>query len=353
MEMWDQLATLPLSIDGYALEGLEAEVSSGFPRMTTIVHLSGGGSAGLGEDVVYDSEDHVEFQAAGPQHDFSAVNTLGDFCELIAALDLFPTKQPERGGVSRLYRRWAFDSAGLDLALRQSGLGLPEALGRDTHPLTFAVSVRLGEPPTLEPVTRRLEIDPGLKFKLDPTADWTPGIVDQLAATGAVDSIDFKSFYKGGFAEQQGGVELYELVVPRLPDAWIEDPDLTIPAVDRFLMPHRDRISWDANIHGVTDIEALPFKPRMVNIKPSRLGGLRPLLAAYEYCEANGIGMYSGGQFELGIGREQVQLMASIFHHDSPNDIAPTGWNAPEPVGPLPGSPLPITSLPVGFGVAA
>ena len=38
-----------------------------------------------------------------------------------------------------------------------------------------------------------------------------------------------------------------------------------------------DRITWDAHIHSVADIEALPFPPRMVNIKPSRFGSIRAL----------------------------------------------------------------------------
>ncbi len=80
----------------------------------------------------------------------------------------------------------------------------------------------------------------------------------------------------------------------------------------------------------------------MVNIKPSRLGGLRPLLDAYEYCEERGIGMYGGGQFELGCGRGQIQYLASIFHPDTPNDVAPSGYNENDPSPDLPSSPLPV-----------
>ena len=68
-----------------------------------------------------------------------------------------------------------------------------------------------------------------------------------------------------------------------------------------MLAAHRERFSWDAPIHSIADIEALPYPPRMVNIKPSRLGGLRNLLDAYDYCAERGIGNYGGGQFELGV----------------------------------------------------
>ena len=40
--------------------------------------------------------------------------------------------------------------------------------------------------------------------------------------------------------------------------------------------------------------------------------------------------MYGGGQFELGIGRTQIQELASLFHPDMPNDVAPAEFNEPE-----------------------
>ncbi len=87
----------------------------------------------------------------------------------------------------------------------------------------------------------------------------------------------------------------------------------------------------------------------MVNIKPSRLGGLENLLDAYDYCAARGIGNYGGGQFELGVGRGHIQYLASLFHPDAPNDVAPTGFNLPAPAPGLPNSPLPAAPHALGF----
>ena len=39
--------------------------------------------------------------------------------------------------------------------------------------MTFVVSMRLGEPPSLAPLRARLDRYPSLRFKLDPTSDWT------------------------------------------------------------------------------------------------------------------------------------------------------------------------------------
>jgi hypothetical protein len=344
---FDLLADLPLEVDGYRLEGLRAEVSSGFERRTTVVHLQGAGAEGVGEDVVYQSEDHAALQDAGPIHDLAGRYALGEFCELIDSLDLFPVA-PE-WDVSRLYRRWTFHSAALDLALTQGGRPLHDALQREARPVTFVVSLRLGEPPSLHPLQRRLDRYPTLRFKLDPTSSWTPDLIASLVNTGAVDSLDFKSLYRGTVVDQPPDPVLYRRVIDAFPDAWIEDPDVVTSETAEVLAGVHDRITWDAPIHSIADIESLPFAPRMVNIKPSRIGGLPKLCATYDFCAEQGIGAYGGGQFELGPGRGQAQYLASLFHHDTPNDLAPVGFHENDPRPGLPSSPLPPAASEVGF----
>jgi hypothetical protein len=250
---------------------------------------------------------------------------------------------------SRDYRRWAYESAALDLALRQAGTNLAAAVGREPRPVTFVMSLRLGEPATIEPLSRRLESYPTLRFKLDPTASWNEALVQELVDTGAVDSVDFKGHYKGTVVDVEASPGLYKMVADAFPDAWIEDPDLSRPELAATLTGAHDRITWDAPIHSVADIEALPFTPKMVNIKPSRFGPLSRLFAAYDYCEANGIGAYGGGQFELGPGRGHIQYLASLFHPDTPNDVAPSPYNLPDPPAGLPVSPLEPTIDALGF----
>ncbi len=347
MSTFDRLAGLPLEIDGYTLDGLRAHVSSGFERLSTVVHLRGGGEEGLGEDVVYEADDHIALQKAGPVHDLSGRFALAEFCQRIDALDLFPVA-PQRE-VSVLYRRWTFHSAALDLALRQAGRPLHEVLGREPQPLRFVVSLRLGEPPSLQPIESRLARYPSLRFKLDPTSSWTPELIGSLVSTGAVDSVDFKSLYRGTVVDQPPDPVLYERVVRAFPQAWIEDPDVVTADTAAALADHHDRITWDAPIHSIADIRALPFPPRMVNLKPSRIGGLAKLCDTYDFCAQHGIGAYGGGQFELGVGRGQAQLLASIFHADTPNDLAPSAFNADDPPEGLPTSPMAPAPEPVGF----
>jgi L-alanine-DL-glutamate epimerase-like enolase superfamily enzyme len=348
MTTFDRLSGLALTVERYELEGLRAQVSSGFERLSTVVRLYGAGHEGIGEDVVYDAGDQELLQQAGPVQPLAGAFTLGEFCELTDGLDLFP-REPEHGEVSRLYRRWTFQSAALDLALRQAGTSLHEALGRRPRPLTFVVSLGLGDPASLEPLRSRLAAYPTLRFKLDAKSSWTPELIAELVATGAVDSVDFKALYHGTVVDVQPDPALYQRVVAAFPHAWLEDPDLVTEGTAAALADAHDRITWDAPIHSIADIESLPFVPRMVNIKPSRIGGLRPLCATYDYCAEHGIGAYGGGQFELGPGRGQAQYLASLFHPDTPNDLAPVGYNEEHPPAGLPSSPLAPAPSPTGF----
>jgi L-alanine-DL-glutamate epimerase-like enolase superfamily enzyme len=349
MSDWERLAGLGLEIEDYSLEGLQASVSSDFERKSTVIHLRGAGEEGLGEDVTYDAPDQEILQAAGPVLELAGRHTVASFCERLAEMSLFP--EPPQREVSQRYRTWAYESAALDLALRQAGIPLHQALGRAPRPVRFVVSLRLGEPPTLKPITARLDLYPELRFKLDPTSSWDEQLIAELVATGAVDSVDFKGYYSGSIVDQAPDPVLYRRVAEAFPEAWIEDPALT-EETDAALAPYRERFSWDAPIHSIEDIEALPYPPTMVNIKPSRLGGLRNLLDAYAYCEQRGIGNYGGGQFELGVGRGQNQYLASMYHPDAPNDVAPTGYNLPQPVAGLPGSPLAVQAAAAGFRLA-
>jgi L-alanine-DL-glutamate epimerase-like enolase superfamily enzyme len=346
MSTYDLLAELPLIVEGYSLEGHEVAFSSEFVRKTTVVQLHGEGEEGLGEDVTYAVEDQEALQRAGASAPLAGRWTLGSFAEHLRTLDLFP--QPTERPEFRLYRNWAFDSAALDLALRQNATTLYAALGRECAPLSFVASLRLGEPPSLDPLLRRLEIAPGLRFKLDPTPSWDAELIAHLVSLGAVESVDLKGQYEGTIVDNPADPELYRRVVEAFPDAWIEDPKLT-PETEEVLRTHRSRVTWDAPIHSIADIEALPWPPLTLNIKPSRLGGLQTLLDVYDYCSAHSIGCYGGGQSELSVGRGQIQYLASLFHSDAPNDVAPAGFNLPEPPPDLPSSPLPPSPSALGF----
>ena len=105
-----------------------------------------------------------------------------------------------------------------------------------------------------------------------------------------------------------------------------------------LLTPVADRVSYDAPITSVESIDATPIKVGIVNVKPCRVGRLQELSRLYAHCESAGIQMYNGGMGELGVGRGQAQLLASLFHPSAPNDIAPSGYNLEDPPSGLPPS---------------
>lgn len=345
-DTYARIAGLPVKIESCELMPMVRDTSSGFTKITTVVRMRGLGEEGLGEDVTWDQIDHIEFLRHPMPPGLEGTWELDELSAALGEMDLFPVT-PCRPA-SRRYRRWAFESAALDLGLRQAGLSLAEMLGRIPRPVRFVSSVRLGEPPSIEPIHTRLQGDPTLEFKLDPTLSWNANTLAAIAAICSVRTVDLKGHYRNTSCETPPDPELYTRVLEAFPDAWIEDPAIT-PQTRALLDRHADRIAWDAPIHTVDDLQALPHRPAALNIKPARLGSVRALFAAYDYCETNCIPTYGGGMFELGPGRGQLQYLASLFHPDGPNDLAPSSYNMATLDTTLPRSPLPPQPHPTGF----
>ena len=120
-----------------------------------------------------------------------------------------PDGEPEQAAY-RDYRRWAFESAALDLALRQAGASLGDVLGREPNR-----SVRRRR--RARSLDGWLELYPGLRFKLDPTPDWTDELVAELAARGDVDVVDLKGAYHGTAVDNPPNPELYRRVAEASP----------------------------------------------------------------------------------------------------------------------------------------
>jgi len=327
MALWDSVAELTVKVDGYTLERRESSTPSGWTRVTTTVVLAGDGETGQGEDVTYEAEMHDEVSE-----------------ELMLAgtwsLEDFSHRLDEFEELTEGFRRWAVESAGLDLALRQNELGLGEAFGRQELPVRFAVSTRAAP-------ARWLEVAPELEFKLDAEKDWDRSLLRDLRELDRVRVVDLKAYYHGTVVDLAPDPELYRAVAEELPDVVIEDPWLE-DGLREALAGAEDRLSFDGPIHSLADLDDLPLEPRWLNIKPSRFGTVRGLLETIEACEEREIKMYGGGQYELGPGRLQIQRLASVFYAEGPNDVAPSAYNEGEPREGLPQSPLPAREEP-GF----
>ncbi len=340
MSLWPRLASLPLVVEACRYDRLDPGPGFGEAHATRLVRLTGDGAEGLGEDITL-------FMGEGPDPSLAGEWTLGGFCDRLAELDLWPAEPPDHD-MARRWRNWGYEAAALDLALNQAGRALHEVIGREPRPITFVNSLGLGDPPAVDTIYRRLERYPNLRFKLDAAPTWTAEIVDALAGTGAVHTIDFKGQY-GMEVEDVGAlVAAYDLLLEAFPHALLEDPH-DLPEIRPRVEPHAARVAYDAPIVTVADLDATPLPARTFNIKPSRIGTLRDLFALYSACDERGLGMYGGGMGELGVARGQIQALASLFHPDGPNDIAPPGFNALDPPAGLPASPLPPQPAATGF----
>ena len=335
MPLWESLAGLRVRVDHYDLERRELALPSGWTRVTTTVALQGDDATGHGEDVTYTAPDHdhvpADLMLAGTW-------TLDDLSRRLDELVLWGGSEDDDAGND--YRRWAFERAAFDLALQQAGTSFADAVGRPYRPVRFVASTRS----EIEPY---LELYPDLEFKLDVGEDWDRPLMERLASYDRVRVVDLKAYYRGTTVDLVPDPELYRAVVESLPGVVIEDAWLEDGCRDAFAGAE-DRLSFDAPVHSLSDLDDLPIEPRWLNVKPSRFGTVRTLVECIEACEERGIAMYGGGQFELGAGRRQIQRVASVFYADGPNDVAPSEYNEGGARPGLPQSPLPAPEGP-GF----
>jgi hypothetical protein len=235
--LWSRLGGLPLIVEGCEYDRLHATFAYEFERVTTQVRLVGAGTDGVGEDVSVFREDGTALHETRPSLPLAGEWTLAGFCDHLATLALWP--EPPEWDVALRFRNWAFESAALDLALRQAGRPLHEVIGLEPMPVRF--------------------------------------------------------------------------------------------------------VNCSAEDIGT------PLSARVVNVKPSRIGGLQRLFEVYARCARERRPMYGGGMGELGVGRGQIELLAALFHPDAPNDVAPSAYNEDDPPGHLPASPLAPRPAPTGF----
>lgn len=326
--LFERVAGLEVAVDSVSWERLEFATPR-WVRVSTVVRLSGGGHVGRGEDVSYATPDQDAHQRMDPPA-LSGRRTLAEWSVLLDETNLFPV--PPSVPEARDYRRWAYESAVLDLALRQRGIDLAQALGRDAHPARFCVSPA-GDPATL------LARYPAAEVKIDAQADWTAAEMTRIAATGRVRVVDLKGHYSGDWNRHPDDLVAFSTAVAdAFPDVILEDPPVG-PAMESLIAANAHRMSFDAPVHSLADLLRLP-QTGWCNIKPSRFGTVARLLECVDHCEDAGVRMYGGGQFELGPGRRQIQAIAGVLYPDGPNDVAPGEYNAAALASDLATSPL-------------
>ena len=174
--------------------------------------------------------------------------TLEEYSRRVDDLDLWPAEPAMEASTD--YRRWAFESAALDLALRQAEHVARRSGRRAYRPVRFVASTRA----QIEPY---LALNPALEFKLDVEKDWDRALMDRLAATERVRVVDIRRTTAArrwisrpipSSTERRQGV-LPDAVIE---DAWLED------GCREALVGREERLSFDAPIHSWSDVGSVP-----------------------------------------------------------------------------------------------
>ena len=316
----ETLAALPLLVEDVTCEvGSVAVPSFGGARPTSVVTLRGRRTMGRGENVAWTeaAQQHFAVHArVAPRGGWR----LGDWS---AAM---------REVIAEPYERAALEAAALDLALRQVRTSLFDLASVQPSPVRYVVSFGKVADPVAE-AQRHGEAE----LKIDVAPEWSDETYHALAALGRVAILDFK--WTGENAD-------HERVHRLLPTALIEDP---LPSFDGWSPSLAAQLSFDAPLTAARELATLPTRPAFVNLKPGRMGGVLEVVACAERCAAEGIGIYVGGMFEVGIGRAQLRTLAALLSPEGPNDIAPIGRGNDQPVYP---PRLHVSAAP-GFGNTA
>lgn len=312
----DQLRACVARVDRVRARAFDV-FATGYPageaRPASLLEVEGGGVVGSAESVAWTADEQAGFVAAARALLRPGRHAIGELSDRLRAADVDE------------YTRTAVELAAVDLALRQASTNLFRLTGTAPQPMRFVVSLGVSEDPARS-VGEVLARSPGTLFKLDVDPEWPEAsLADLEHLADSLVVLDLKL---------RGGASTAFALHARFPAALLEDPVLTPADAAPGLAA---RVAYDAPVRRAADVRALPLRPAAVNVKPARMGGLLEALAAIAVCQDLGIATYVGGMFEVGPGRAQSQVLASLFSAAAGNDLAPItpaqpGWDSPSPL---------------------
>ena len=296
-----RLAELPVHVEKarVEIEAIELPSYPDGPRPTSTIILTGSGELGMGENVAWTAEDHHLFRAEVSDRLPANRGTIGDLSRQLQTSCTDP------------YQASAFESAAIDLALRQARTNLEEIAEASYQELRYVRSFGAAEDPLPELVSHSQQA-PSVEVKLDVHPAWKPATIASLADLGTIAVLDFK--HRGTQTQQVA-------VAAALRKPWLEDPGT------RGLRPNgalAERFSLDAALTSEDPAGLLAnLNPAAANLKAPRMGGILALLRAADFCMAHKKPFYLGGMFEVSVGRTQARELASLLTPQGPNDLAP------------------------------
>ncbi|MDF2668925.1 MAG: O-succinylbenzoate synthase [Paenibacillus sp.] len=302
---------------------LKAAYETSFERFTMrdciLVSVIEDGAAGYAESVAF----------TNPYYNEETTGTVWPMLEKYLIPQVLGRELEHPGEISTLFapirRNYmaisSLEGAVWDLYCKQKGISLSSALGGTRKEID--VGVGIGIEPSISKVLSNVEkfLADGykkIKIKIMPGFD-----VEVLAAIRDQFGYGFKLM-----ADANSAYTLKHIPLLRELDAFellmIEQPLAHDDIVDHATLQQelRTPICLDESIHTVEDArKAIELGScRMINIKIGRVGGLTPSIQIHNLCEQNGIPVWCGGMFELGVGRAHNIAMASMSNFTVPGD---------------------------------
>lgn len=217
--------------------------------------------------------------------------------------------------------------SGLEFAVwdwfgRKQGRSLPSMLGGTREKVAVGVSVGIQKDidTLIKVVGAYIEAGYGrIKLKIKPGWDIEPTRAVRTTWPKIKLQVDANSIYQLSDADHLAKLDQFDLLL-------IEQP---LPHDDIFdhakLQPRlRTPICLDESIVSPDHARwALEMKAcGVINIKPSRIGGLTDARRIHDLCQAANIPVWHGGMLETGIGRTVSVALASLPNFTLPGDIS-------------------------------
>ncbi|GAB3897352.1 o-succinylbenzoate synthase [Kibdelosporangium lantanae] len=215
------------------------------------------------------------------------------------------------------------ETAFLDAECRAHGMPLVTYLGgvRDRVPVGVSVGITDTVADLLDAVSSYLEQGyVRIKLKIEPGWDVVPvSAVRREFGDDLALHVDANTAYSLADAEHLRGLDDFGLVQIEQP---FNEDDLRGHVELAKLL--RTPICLDESIRSAREaaVAITLGACRVVNIKPSRVGGYLEARRVHDACAAHGIPVWCGGMLETGVGRAQNLALAALPGFVLPGDIS-------------------------------
>ncbi|MGH9048542.1 MAG: o-succinylbenzoate synthase [Acidimicrobiia bacterium] len=217
----------------------------------------------------------------------------------------------------------AIETALLDAELRASGKSLASHLGavRDAVDAGVAIGIAPSIDDVLDEVAQRVAEGYGrVKLKIEPGWDLQPvAAVRERFGDDVALHVDGNGAYRIGDAGHLARLDRFGLLMLEQPLP-VDDLEGHAELAGRVRTP----ICLDESIRSEADLEAALAMGAcsIVNVKPARLGGLRPAVRVHDRCVERDVPVWCGGMLETGVGRAANVALAALPGFTLPGDLS-------------------------------